>query len=140
MAAIYTRYNIVKMDSKFDQLSALVGLAKSDYSKFSSGTKVCATRCRQHLQSIVKTCAELRKAILDESKAMVKPKAAVDNKENVAPVEEVPPPPEPLTRSTTDIPVPETSNSKNLEVTKATPAVVKPVPRQRRPRKPASRS
>lgn len=123
------------MDSKFDQLSALVSLSKTDYAKFASGTKVCATRCRQHLQSIVKTCAELRKSILDESKAMTKPKA---EKENIPPIEELPPP-EPLKRTMTDAPTPVQAEQKN-EVVKATPTVAKPTPRQRRARKPASRS
>lgn len=107
---------------KFDELSALVGLAKSEHGKFSSGTKVSATRCRQHLQSIVKICAELRKSVLDESKAMAKPKAAPAVDENLPPVESVEPPPK-IERQAADPPVPESKNEQSgVAIKKAIPA------------------
>lgn len=107
---------------KFDEMVALVGLAKSEHSKFSSGTRVAATRCRQHLQSIVKLCAELRKAVLDESKAMAKPKAAPAVDENLPPVESVGDPPK-LERKTADPPVSEGKNEQSgVAIKKAIPA------------------
>jgi sRNA-binding protein len=65
----------MSLASKFDQLAFGIAASKSSYTKFSGGVKVEAGRCRVSLSMASKQIAELRKMILEESKAAKPAKA-----------------------------------------------------------------
>ena len=61
----------------FESIDKSLEMAKSEHVKFKGGNKAACTRCRSHLQTIKKTCDQLRKDCMNSKKQMVvKPRSA----------------------------------------------------------------
>jgi hypothetical protein len=116
----------MSLASKFDQLAFGIAASKSSYTKFSGGVKVEAGRCRVSLSMASKQIAELRKMILEESKAAKPAKADKAAKPDKAQ-------PEPTTEEELELPPPlELKREKTNAVAVAAVAERKKVPKRTR--------